>query len=534
MRAVALALLALLPPAAHAQVQPYQQNDGLGFHSILPPGQNGTDTALDVAAFQASGARPPNNSDQLGMYQDLVRATPGLSTADIPKYFKDESFGVKPEDVVRTYNPRPDVTIIRDRFGVPHIYSDNIEGTMFGVGYASAEDRLFLMDVFRRVGRGESASFVGGSALEFDSDVFSTAPYKQGELTEQFNRGLQRYGALGEATRKELLAYLDGVNAFIAEARTNPLKMPVEYQALGAPLGPADFEPADIVASSIVLIGVLGVGGGGELQNALALQEARKRFGRKRGTAVYNDFRSSDDPEAPTTVIRKRFIHQKKPRRIAKGSLAMPDRGSVKMLPAIVRDGGAASNAAPGGLKTSAGLGELVRRIVEKRGMSNALLVSAAESESGTAPRRVRSPDRLLRPPAPHRDGYPRAQLRLARRRRDRHPLGGARARPRLRLERDLAGRRHPGHLRGRPLRAEWSQADHRLDALPLPRPVPADRRGREAGLVAVEPGGLDAVGKRHLPGAAHEDRPGRGPRHHQGQARALHPAALQLRARDR
>ena len=53
------------------------------------------------------------------MYADLVRATPGLSAADIPKYFKDESFGVKPEDVVRTYSPRDDVTIQRDTLRRP-------------------------------------------------------------------------------------------------------------------------------------------------------------------------------------------------------------------------------------------------------------------------------------------------------------------------------------------------------------------------------------------------------------------------------
>jgi hypothetical protein len=36
------------------------------------------------------------------MYRDLIYATPGLKAEDIPKYFKDASFGAKPEDVVRT------------------------------------------------------------------------------------------------------------------------------------------------------------------------------------------------------------------------------------------------------------------------------------------------------------------------------------------------------------------------------------------------------------------------------------------------
>ena len=46
-----------------------------------------------------------------------------------------------------------DVTIVRDKgFGVPHIYGQTRAGTMFGLGYAGAEDRLFVMDVLRNAG----------------------------------------------------------------------------------------------------------------------------------------------------------------------------------------------------------------------------------------------------------------------------------------------------------------------------------------------------------------------------------------------
>ena len=70
------------------------------------------------------------------MYDDLVYATPGLKPQDIPKYFKDGSFGVKPDDVERTYHPRADVTVVRDRgFGVPHVYGATRSAAMFGLGY---------------------------------------------------------------------------------------------------------------------------------------------------------------------------------------------------------------------------------------------------------------------------------------------------------------------------------------------------------------------------------------------------------------
>ena len=47
------------------------------------------------------------------MYRDLMYATPGLTASQIPSYFKDASFGIRPGNVERTYSPRADVTIQR-------------------------------------------------------------------------------------------------------------------------------------------------------------------------------------------------------------------------------------------------------------------------------------------------------------------------------------------------------------------------------------------------------------------------------------
>ena len=105
---IAVLAAALAPAAAAAPTpQPYQANDGKGFHNILPPGENGLDNALDAAAFAANGTRPAHNTDELNMYRDLVYASPGLQAKDLEKYFKDASFGVKPGDIARTYSPRP-------------------------------------------------------------------------------------------------------------------------------------------------------------------------------------------------------------------------------------------------------------------------------------------------------------------------------------------------------------------------------------------------------------------------------------------
>ena len=152
------AAFALLPQRAGGQAPldpgSYQGfGDAGGFMNILPPGQDGVLNGTEAILAQG-GVYPPHVQDQLGMYGDLVYATPGLTDEQLPQYYKDASFGVRPDDIDRVYSPTAGVTVIRDRsFGVPHIFGQTRYATMFAQGYTGAEDRLFLMDVLRHLGR---------------------------------------------------------------------------------------------------------------------------------------------------------------------------------------------------------------------------------------------------------------------------------------------------------------------------------------------------------------------------------------------
>src|SRR5690349_13000848 len=134
---VALALVA--PAVARADVPGYGANDAGGFRNVLPPGEAGVDNALQLARFQADGTRPPHWDDQQPLYENLLYASPSLTDAQVPKYFKDATFGVKPGDVESTTTPRPGVTIVRDKgYGVPHVYGITRADVEFGAGYAGA------------------------------------------------------------------------------------------------------------------------------------------------------------------------------------------------------------------------------------------------------------------------------------------------------------------------------------------------------------------------------------------------------------
>ena len=384
---VALGFALGLPTAADAAPtpEPYGANDAGGFHNILPPGQGQSVNAADIVAFLTTGARPPHDQDQLGMYTDLAYATPGLTAAQLPQYYKDATFGVKPADVERTYSPRSDVTIVSDRFGVPHIYGATRAGAMFGAGYVAAEDRMFFIDSLRHAGRGELASFAGGSPAnrEMDAGVWADTPYTEADLQLQYDLGDDVYGAEGAQLQEDARNFVDGVNHRIAEIRVNPLLMPGEYAFLGHPLGPEDWKVTDVISVASLVAGIFGKGGGNEVGSALVLENAKKRFGKRKGSGVWADFRSANDPEAPTTVRGTAFPYERVPAN-PKG-MALPDPGSTELTDVVgARTGGAKSAAAP----TSEQLpevGDLLGNLRELQGSSsNALVVSAKESDSGT------------------------------------------------------------------------------------------------------------------------------------------------------
>ena len=341
--------------------QPYQANDATGFHSILPSGTRGRYSLLELAAHLTTGAKVPHCCDQLPMYDGLVQATPGLKQQDIPKYFKDGSFGVKADDVERTYHPRPDVTVVRDRgFGVPHVYGTTRSAAMFGLGYVGAEDRLFFMDVLRHAGRGELSSFAGGANQGQDAEQWAVAPYTEADLERQVADLPKYLGAQGARIVTDAENYLAGVNQYILEAKLDPTKMPGEYVAIGRPLGPELFKPADIIATAAMVGGIFGKGGGKELQFSLLADALEDRFGRRGGARAFKDFRAAEDPEAPVTVFEQRFPYQVPPKRPT--GVARPDKGTLKLNPT--------------GTSGAFFPGTPVRA-------SNALLVSGAESESG-------------------------------------------------------------------------------------------------------------------------------------------------------
>jgi acyl-homoserine lactone acylase PvdQ len=296
--------------------------------SILPPGENGLVNATDALQFELLGTRPAASQDQLGKYANLLYGYPTLTDATLDKYYNDESFGVRPEDVTRTERPTAGVTIYRDTHDVPHIYGDTDETLAFGAGYAQAEDRLFLMDVLRHYGEGTLAAFLGSSCEfeQMDHDQLLVAPYTKAQAVAQVNALPARYGEQGTVAKSMIEHYVAGVNKYVSEALLNPLKLPVDYVAAVPELLPEQWSVADVVAIGGLIGGIFGRGGGGEIRNAHLLQYLQKKLGANAGAAAFRQFRTSDDPLAPTTAD-KPFPYEI-PGDIDPATTALPDYGA--------------------------------------------------------------------------------------------------------------------------------------------------------------------------------------------------------------
>ncbi|MGW1286553.1 penicillin acylase family protein [Streptomyces sp. NPDC002586] len=386
---VAGLLSPLTQQAAAAQATAANDYCGGRCSDILPPGENGNATLAQILLNQAFGTQPSHAEDQLGPYAGLATGYAGLTDSTINNFFNDSSYGVPSDQVASTEKPggRGDVTIVRDKkSGVPHITGSTRYGTEYGAGYAAAEDRLWLMDVFRHVGRGRLTAFAGGAAANqgLEQEFYRNAPYTEADLQAQIDNAVARNGARGQQALADANAYLAGINAYI-DASDSGRYFPGEYDLTGhkdaiTNAGTIDhFKITDLVALASVIGSLFGSGGGGEVNNALSLMAAQSKYGVEEGTKVWESFRERNDPEAALTVHDgSSFPYGGKPAD-AKGE-ALPDPGTVTQEPLVYDRTGSAATAAA---KSTSATAARTTFGSARRGMSNALVVSGKYTASG-------------------------------------------------------------------------------------------------------------------------------------------------------
>lgn len=149
------------------------------------------------------------------------------------------------------------VEIVRDNVGATHIYAANDDDAYFALGYAHAQDRLWQMDIYRRIGAGRVAEIVGRPGLVADRFTRTLGLYRSAE---------RQYEALPAPVRGAVDAYADGVNAYIA-GHEGP--WPPEFTLLA--YRPERWRPADSLVLGKLLALMLGGNWFDELRRAALL-----------------------------------------------------------------------------------------------------------------------------------------------------------------------------------------------------------------------------------------------------------------------
>ena len=191
--------------------------------------------------------------------------------------------------------PLTDVEIVRDKYGVPHIYADNLEGLFYGFGYVVAEDRLFQLEMIRRSVWGTVSEVLGEDFINFDKQI-RTGGYTRAEIEE-------RIAAVDEEYQIMLKSYAEGINGRIEEVMQKPeLLLPAEFTQLG-------FEPPLWAAADVanIFVGTMATRYSDfafEHFQGGTLASLMDEFGEEMGKEMFSDTHWLDDPGAPTTVPR--------------------------------------------------------------------------------------------------------------------------------------------------------------------------------------------------------------------------------------
>lgn len=180
-----------------------------------------------------------------------------------------------------------DVEVLLDRYGVPHIYATSETDAYFALGYIHARDRLFQMEITRRLVKGELAELLGPDFVKTDAFFLTLG------LAEHARESAALFLSSDSLPfQRAALAYIDGVNRFVSEG-----KAPPEFGLLGMemrPFGPVDlYLTAEYMAFSFSM--------------AFKTDPVMSYIHRKVGERYYSDLNSSYVPGTMMNPVRQIF-----------------------------------------------------------------------------------------------------------------------------------------------------------------------------------------------------------------------------------
>jgi acyl-homoserine lactone acylase PvdQ len=293
--------------------------------AVQPASAAGADFAQTARNIIPSGQLgavppPPGADTQAKMYDGLTPLFDQVTGSDLTTYFKSERFGVAtdgpgtPESV-----PRAGVTIVRDKFNVPHVNASTYDGGIWAAGWIAAEDRGLLLQQARYNARVAAIDAPGLSALGLISGLqnFQPSAQTEAEVAKQ-TQALQGAGPEGQAVLHDIDTFISGINAYLSSHGSSA----------------APWTRKDVYALNALKGQFVGQGGGDEARRSQFLGGLTHRFGQAKGKSIFNDLRQFKNPDSPTSVPGQ-FNYGQIPQEPDPPGSVILDPGSFQPTPAV-------------------------------------------------------------------------------------------------------------------------------------------------------------------------------------------------------
>ncbi|HEY7268068.1 MAG TPA: penicillin acylase family protein [Solirubrobacterales bacterium] len=242
--------------------------------NILPSGQYGTPN--------------PNAGGQAELYNALTPLFDQVTPNDLFTDFKSEKLGIDTDGpVTQEPVPFPGVTLLRDRFNIPHVYASTRAAGIQTAGWILAEDRSLLLEQARYNARVAVIDAPGLSAIGLTAGLQSFKPSAQTEaFTSTETKALKRQGKEGKAVLRDIDTYVSGINAYLAASKSPN----------------APWTRNDVYAVNALKGQFLGQGGGDEADRSSFLNGLQQQLGKGRGFQAFNDLRQFKNPKSVTSI----------------------------------------------------------------------------------------------------------------------------------------------------------------------------------------------------------------------------------------
>jgi acyl-homoserine lactone acylase PvdQ len=177
------------------------------------------------------------------------------------------------------------VSIRRDAYGVPTVTGETDEAAMYGLGWASAADRLLQMNINALSAQGRTAEFFGNSNGELQKD-------KKARITGAWHSAQKTAARIDAVTLGLLQAYADGVNDFVAR---NPDGIHNRFAALG--MTPQEWSPSHSIAAWRAMTGAYSTSALNEAEDLVQFEADVEEYGEDVAIETWLDL-DPGDPEA--------------------------------------------------------------------------------------------------------------------------------------------------------------------------------------------------------------------------------------------